>query len=813
MTRPRARLLASRIASRFAAFPGRSFAPLLSVASGRPGRHRLLAAPLGLALATGTVRAEPPAQEQPPLGDYFGFDGIDIMPIGAKAGPAIATDVDGDGLIDLVVVNNRLSRLEILRQKSGASPDDPVPPPTRVNELPDHWRYERSWVPLGHAVFGLAAEDVDGDGETELVYAGVPGSIVVMEQSEAGRFDVVERNGVRGLASLREGFEIADLVGDETPEAVAVVGGRVHVWPFVDGRRLGEAQVLSAGSGSVSAIDVADVDGDGTLDLVAAIPEDPAPLRVWLVGDGPDGRTLGPQLRFEMPPIRRVGAFELPGSDAARLAVLERASKRLAIYELAGDGAEASFGRPSLRYFGFEDPTSRRRLVAVGDVDGDGLEDLVASHVDANEIVLHRQVPGRGFERAESFPAYAELEGLAVADLDGDGRDEVLLQSEKEGVVGVSSWRDGRLTFPRPLALSPGHVPVAVAAATLDRGAQPVVVSREGRDSALDLPGTPLVSVPLPDLGRTPSAIRTLDADGDGRRDLLLLVPDRPMTMLQAVDGEGAEAWRVLGSGDMGQFGLVQAAGGDNTAVFDLDGDGREELLVADRNFIRGVRYDPAPTDDGVAGWQVVDQVNADRSDSRLVSIAFVDDRIVAADRENNRLVVFSRDPDDGWSQSDSIDLEGFRVRSIEGGRFSGGGAEDVLVIADDGFAIVSLDGDRGPVLREVASWRPEEERSLHHDLVAGDLNGDGFTDLAIADAGRQRLDLATFAENGSMLPATGFPIFETKIFSAGEVREFEPHQMLVADVTGDGRSDLVLLCHDRVLVYPQDPGAEAPSP
>jgi hypothetical protein len=255
----------------------------------------------------------------------------------------------------------------------------------------------------------------------------------------------------------------------------------------------------------------------------------------------------------------------------------------------------------------------------------------------------------------------------------------------------------------------------------------------------------------------------------------------------------------------MGQFGLAQAASADNTAVYDLDGDGREELLVADRNFIRALRYDPSPAAGTTPGWQIVGQLNADRADSKLVSLAVFPDRVVAADRANNRLVVFVRTAS-GWRQEPSIELEGFRVRSIEAGAFSGDDGEDILVAADDGFAIVRLSGG-SPVLREVGSWRPEEERSLHHDVVSGDVNGDGFTDLAIADAGRQSLDLLTFAEDGSLAYATGFPVFQTRIFSAGEVREFEPHQMLVGDVTGDGLADLVLLCHDRVLVYPQDSG------
>jgi hypothetical protein len=32
-----------------------------------------------------------------------------------------------------------------------------------------------------------------------------------------------------------------------------------------------------------------------------------------------------------------------------------------------------------------------------------------------------------------------------------------------------------------------------------------------------------------------------------------------------------------------------------------------------------------------------------------------------------------------------------------------------------------------------------------------------------------------------------------------------------VVDVTGDGLKDLILLCHDQLLVYPQDSGAGSP--
>ncbi|MCH2161823.1 MAG: hypothetical protein MK085_08115, partial [Phycisphaerales bacterium] len=61
-----------------------------------------------------------------------------------------------------------------------------------------------------------------------------------------------------------------------------------------------------------------------------------------------------------------------------------------------------------------------------------------------------------------------------------------------------------------------------------------------------------------------------------------------------------------------------------------------------------------------------------------------------------------------------------------------------------------------------------------------------------------------SFSDLGKLHPMASFKIFESKIFSAGEPREFEPRQAIIVDVTGDGLNDMVLLAHDRILIYPQ---------
>ena len=100
----------------------------------------------------------------------------------------------------------------------------------------------------------------------------------------------------------------------------------------------------------------------------------------------------------------------------------------------------------------------------------------------------------------------------------------------------------------------------------------------------------------------------------------------------------------------------------------------------------------------------------------------------------------------------------------------------------------------------------PFEKSKVAHCPAAVHLSTviDGFTDLVSLDAGEQMCEIFTFTEAKRMLYATGFKVFESKLFSGGEPREYEPSECLIADITGDGANDIVLLAHDRVLIYPQ---------
>jgi hypothetical protein len=124
----------------------------------------------------------------------------------------------------------------------------------------------------------------------------------------------------------------------------------------------------------------------------------------------------------------------------------------------------------------------------------------------------------------------------------------------------------------------------------------------------------------------------------------------------------------------------------------------------------------------------------------------------------------------------------------------------------------VLYSGGISPQLQEVVSFETALEKTFLSDVAVGDVNGDGRTDLVVTDTRSHYIEILQFRPPASVKHATYFMLFEAKTLAGSEAPGAEPREVLVADVTGDGRADLLILAHDRLLVYPQDPGTTAAS-
>ncbi|MCH7814568.1 MAG: FG-GAP repeat protein, partial [Planctomycetes bacterium] len=87
--------------------------------------------------------------------------------------------------------------------------------------------------------------------------------------------------------------------------------------------------------------------------------------------------------------------------------------------------------------------------------------------------------------------------------------------------------------------------------------------------------------------------------------------------------------------------------------------------------------------------------------------------------------------------------------------------------------------------------------------VAAGDLNHDGRTDLAVIETKDHFVEILTFGPDEGLIRGNKFRVFAKKQFSRRRRGAAEPRWITIADLTNDGHDDLLLIAHDRILLYP----------
>lgn len=213
--------------------------------------------------------------------------------------------------------------------------------------------------------------------------------------------------------------------------------------------------------------------------------------------------------------------------------------------------------------------------VAVGDLDGDGLDDIAMAG-SLNRFDLYLQSPEGGFAPRERLtPEVETIRALRFADIDGDGANELLVGHD-HGLV-VYDHVDG-LRY-----LSPGNSCVNLVTGDINLDGWEDVVCHSAEGIAVfyinDGEGwfLPAVHMLTPLVGRGESKqVQLADVSGDGLPDLVLAGPSGGGFFVHRQDGEGG----FLPADVYPHPGHIDRSAPGGIEVLDIDHDGVPEIIT-----------------------------------------------------------------------------------------------------------------------------------------------------------------------------------------------------------------------------------------
>ena len=536
----------------------------------------------------------------------------------AQTGPqgvAIA-DMDNDNKLDIVAINYTSNSISVFRNTA------------TVGAFTASSLASAQHFGVGGHPQSIAIADIDGDGKMDVATTYHAGSgIHFLPNASTGIGNISFGTAFgRAVGSSTYWIALGDLNGDGKPDIVTtdtfnifVILNKTTPGNFTDADLGATTTFYVPGSPRVV---LSDLDGDGKADIIGtngavsvfrnALAFPPV-ISSFTPSSGPAGTTVTiTGTNFNTTAVNNVVFFggikaSVTAANSTSLTVTVPSGVRYGEITVVNTsvGLTATSSKvftPVLsnikNTFAISDFSGSTQTTlsspwsaAMGDIDGDGKADIVMGYNGSNKISVLRNTGTSGsisFDTKVDFTVGNSPNGIAIADIDGDGKLDISTANQSGGSVSVmlNTSTSGTISFAAASNFSLSFSgPIAIAVRDLDGDGRPdiatanlsgnnmSVLRNTGRVGSISFASAQNTAT-----GTGATDITMGDIDGDGKADIA--VANQTVGTVSVFLNTSTPG-SITFAAKQDQTGL---SGADGVIIGDVDGDGKADLVSANYN-------------------------------------------------------------------------------------------------------------------------------------------------------------------------------------------------------------------------------------
>jgi hypothetical protein len=412
--------------------------------------------------------------------------------------------------------------------------------------------------------------------------------------------------------------------------------------------------------------------------------------------------------------------------------------------------------------------------VAAGDMNGDGIADMILALYDANVVrIYYLMANDVSYSSYVDLPVGSGPVDVAVADLDQDGDRDIITSNFNSNNISVLR-NNGGGTFAPHADYATGQNPWGMAVGRVNADAYPDVVTADFTTSTVTLwlgssTGTLTFGASI-SAGSNPTDVTLVDLDADGVGDMALA--NLNSSNITLVDAYGNIGLQVIGS--------IPSLSGYEVIAADFNNDGKVDLAIAGSENASGLGTVHLGTGVGTFGPRHDFATGGNLSIGMSTGDLDGDGRLdlaLASSPNNVSLLRGNGDGTFGANRAVAPDGANADFKKVTVAEMTGDGHLDLVLAGNANVRVVKGNGSGSFSF-------VGQSGAAAVDIAVADFDGDGHRDVASVN-GTAFTNLAISYNPGNGAIATG------SIYTVGG----SAIAVAAGDVDHDGYPDLVVGC------------------